>query len=103
MRRILTPWLALTVCLAAPAAASAAGSFSTDPRTAYSTYFGGADHDTPSDVAVDATGAAFIVGDTVPDGFPATTTLGTSSGAGQWDIYVLKLDRDGQRVYTTRI
>lgn len=58
----------------------------------YSTYMGGSDWDRPYDVAVDSSGAAWVVGDvlgaTQPTNFP-TTLGGTGYG------FVFKLDANG--------
>ena len=61
----------------------------------YSTYLGGSDRDYPYDIAVDASGAAYVTGYTLSVNFPrspgAFQTLPTSSG----DVFVVKIQPDG--------
>ena len=69
----------------------------------YSTYLGGADIDTVSDIAVDARGYAYIVGYTSSENFPITVNLqpGTPPIPGS---FVMKLSPDGSRIiYSTRL
>ena len=66
----------------------------------YSTYLGGNASDTANGIAVDAAGAAYVVGDTTSFSFPATAfQRGTKGGQ---DAFVAKLSADGARlVYST--
>ena len=66
----------------------------------YSTYLGGNSSDTAYGIAVDVSGAAYLVGDTTSFNFPAT---GFQRGArGGQDAFVAKLSADGARlVYST--
>lgn len=69
----------------------------------YSTYLGGADIDTVSDIAVDARGYAYIVGYTSSENFPITVNRqpGTPPIPGS---FVMKLSPDGSRIiYSTRL
>ena len=73
----------------------------------YSTFLGGSNMDTASDIAVDATGAAYVVGSTWSADFPtisgsydATYNGGTTFEPG--DVFVAKLKADGSGlVYAT--
>lgn len=75
---------------------NAAGSAKT-----YSTYLGGSQSDTGNDVAVDASGSAYVVGVTTSTNFPvsAGTIQGTSGGGS--DGFWAKYDPAGQRVAST--
>ncbi len=72
-----------------------------DPVFVYSTLYGGTDSDSMADVAVDATGAAYIVGTTLSSDFAATPQPGTPPAAIYANVTVTKLDRDGRVVYST--
>lgn len=75
---------------------NAAGSAKT-----YSTYLGGSQSDTGNDVAVDASGNAYVVGVTTSTNFPVTagTIQGTSGGGS--DGFWAKYDSAGQRAAST--
>ncbi len=66
----------------------------------YSTYLGGANYDAATAIAVDATGFAYIAGDTLSADFGV---LNATQGAigGQQDGFVAKLDGSGVRVFST--
>ena len=67
---------------------------------AYSTYLGGNASDAANGIAVDASGAAYITGDTTSFSFPSTGFQRSTHG-GQ-DAFVAKLSADGTRlVYST--
>lgn len=76
-----------------------------DPEVIYATYLGGSSNDPTlaegaTDVAVDATGAAYIVGSAVSADFPTRLPLqGTLKG--ESDAFITKLDAGGQLVYST--
>jgi hypothetical protein len=73
-----------------------------DPALSYSTYLGGSDEDEAFGIAVDASGNAYIAGQTNSPSFPAHT--GTVSTAGLFDAFVSKLDASGSSiVFTTLI
>lgn len=63
-----------------------------DPVLGYSTYLGGASYDEVHDVAVDATGAAYVVGGTRSPDFPAT---GGPVPGSDYVVFVTKLAPDG--------
>lgn len=66
-----------------------------DPVIAFSTYLGGADSDNAVDVAVDAVGAVYVVGETLSLNFPTLTPFqGEFGGAGDFagDLFVAKID-----------
>ncbi len=72
----------------------------------YSTYLGGSTRDDASGIAVDATGAAYVVGTTSSNDFPTTTgafdTSFRGGPAGGGDVFVTKLDASGSTlVYST--
>jgi len=66
----------------------------------YSTFLGGSAQDRGVDVAVDATGAAYIVGDTRSTNFPTLNPLQSANG-GSDDAFVAKLSASGALVYST--
>ena len=67
---------------------------------AYSTYLGGSSSDSGYGIAVDAAGAAYIVGDATSLNFPASGWQRANRG-GQ-DAFIAKLSTDGSRlVYST--
>jgi len=64
----------------------------------YSTYFGGTSTTDAQGVAVDSTGAAYIIGRASLGVFPATPGAFDFSPNGNWDVYVAKLLPDGSDV-----
>jgi len=71
-----------------------------DPIISYSTYLGGSDVDTPSGIAADGGGYAYVTGSTASADFPVTS--GTYQGSG--DVFVTKLNPSGTGlVYSTFI
>lgn len=73
-----------------------------DPQILYSTFVGGSGNgvDSATGVAVDAAGAAYVVGTTETADFPTLNPLDGSRG-GLMDAFVMKLAPDGTRVYAT--
>src|SRR5712692_10189286 len=68
----------------------------------YSTYLGGNDQDIGRNIAVDATGAAYVVGLANSTDFPTTPTAFQRSAAGSGDVFVTKLDPSGSALlYST--
>lgn len=68
----------------------------------YSTFFGGPGGDHGWGIAVDATGAAFVAGQTASTAFPVTVgALRTLYGGGASDGFAAKLAPNGSRVYAT--
>lgn len=65
-----------------------------DPVVRYATWLGGANDDLGHEIAVDATGAAYVVGQTLSPDFPATDVLGGSVANGHV-LYVAKLNAAG--------
>jgi len=66
-----------------------------DPETiVYSGFLGGSGHDVGYGIAVDASGAAYITGDTISSNFP---TVGgpDPSYNGSWDAFVAKVNPNG--------
>jgi beta-propeller repeat-containing protein len=68
----------------------------------YSTYLGGRRQDQAFDIAVDQTGAAYVVGLTTSEGFPTTTGAAQTIYGGDGDAFVTKLSPNGdQLLYST--
>ena len=66
-----------------------------DPTITYSTAFGGAVYDEPQDIALDSTGAAYIVGSTQSIDYPQSQS-GLISSAGSTNAFLTKLGSDGR-------
>ncbi len=72
-----------------------------DPVLSYSTYLGGSGQDQALDIAVDATGAAYVVGSTSSTNFPTLNPLQQMS-QGASDVFVTKVNAQGNSlVYST--
>lgn len=72
-----------------------------DPTLAYSTYLGGTGDDMGHSIAVDATGCAYIAGQT-SGSFPVTVGAAqTAYGGDSLDGFVTKLDPQGNVLFTT--
>jgi hypothetical protein len=72
-----------------------------DPVFSYSTYLGGNRHDAGERIAVDATGAAQIIGITQSTDFPTVNALQPAL-SGEVDVLVAKLTPDGRAlIYAT--
>lgn len=73
-----------------------------DPEILYSTYVGGSGNgfDAAAGVAVDAAGAAYVVGTTEAVDFPTVNAIDGTRG-GLQDAFVMKLAPDGTRLYAT--
>src|SRR5690606_29611503 len=71
----------------------------------YSTFIGGSGSDIAYDIAVDASGNAFITGSTVSQSYPTTTgAYDTTFNGGTFDVFVTKLNATGSAlVYSTFI
>jgi hypothetical protein len=68
----------------------------------YSTLLGGASEDGGRGIAVDSSGAAYVMGQTFSAAFPTTTGALQTSNAGGSDAFVTKLAVDGQSLtYST--
>jgi hypothetical protein len=69
----------------------------------YSTYLGGGGSDFGSAIAVDATGAVYVTGQTTSTNFPTVTPLfGDADGFGSFDAFVTKLSAAGNALaYST--
>jgi len=69
----------------------------------YSTFLGGTDRDNGEDIAVDASGNAYVTGDTFSTDFPTTTgAFDTTFNGGIVDAFVTKLNASGSAlVYST--
>jgi hypothetical protein len=66
----------------------------------YSTFLGGSGNDKGYAIAVDATGAAYVTGDTLSTNFPALSAF-QGLGGGNWDAFVTKLTPAGGLAYST--
>lgn len=72
-----------------------------DPTLVYSTYLGGSGGDQGLDMAVDASGNAYITGFTVSTNFPTANPIQAANGSFQ-DVFVAKLNPAGSAlVYST--
>ena len=72
-----------------------------DPVLAYSSYLGGNGLDVGNDIAVDSTGAAYVIGQTASTNFPTANPL-QAAMAGPGDAFVTKLNPAGSAlVYST--
>ena len=76
-----------------------------DPVLVYSTYLGGTGHDLALDIAVDAMGNAYVVGNTLSTDFPVNnavqptcTTIELPGYTSCDDMFVTKLNRDGTAI-----
>ena len=68
----------------------------------YSTLLGGTDLEVGRDIATDATGSAYITGNTSSSNFPTVAPLQPARGGGLLDAFVAKLDPSGGAlVYST--
>ena len=69
----------------------------------YSTYIGGSTTDAAVDIALDSTGAAYVVGSTSSTNFPIANAIQATPG-GFSDVFVLKLNATGSAlVYSTYV
>lgn len=73
-----------------------------DPVLLYSTYFGGSDEDSCSDVATDSQGNAYITGTAESADFPAVDGWDTTYNE-EGDAFVAKFDSQGSLVFSTFI
>ena len=75
-----------------------------DPVLSYSTYIGGSNTESGQDIAVDASGNAYIIGTTNSLDFPTANPIQPLINGSEVDIYVLKLNATGTAlVYSTFI
>lgn len=74
-----------------------------DPIFVYSSYLGGSTGDAGRAIAVDASGSAYVVGDTGSPDFPTAFPIqSTNPGAGGWEGFVAKLSPAGNSLeYST--
>jgi hypothetical protein len=71
-------------------------------RILYSVLLGGNDYDIGNAIAVDAEGAAYVVGETRSPDFPATPRAAQRSLAGERDTFAAKISPDGSTlIYAT--
>jgi len=74
-----------------------------DPVLAYSSYLGGTGADVGSDIAVDASGNAYIVGSTYSPDFPTGPGVDPTYNGG-WDAFITKVNSSGTAlVYSSYI
>jgi hypothetical protein len=73
-----------------------------DPGLVYSTFLGGSGNDQGFAIAVDASGAAYVTGQTASSNFPTTTAAFDTGYNGGMDAFVTKLNSAGSGlVYST--
>src|SRR5262249_49983450 len=73
-----------------------------DPVLVYSSYLGGSGGDFGSGIAVDSTGAAYVVGATVSSDFPTTTGAYQTVNREPYDLFITKVNATGSAVvYST--
>ena len=73
-----------------------------DPVLLYSTYLGGSGFEVCYDVAIDATGNAYVAGSTTLTDFPTTTGAVQTASGGSADAIVAKVDPTGSGlIYST--
>jgi hypothetical protein len=73
-----------------------------DPVLIYSTFLGGGGSDRGAAIAVDAAGAAYVVGSTDSPDFPTTPGAFDTSATGTVDVFVTKLNSTGSALeYST--
>jgi len=65
------------------------------------TYYGGTKFERGDDIAIDGSGNAVVSGRAVGTGFPTSPGAFQSNFAGAMDIFVLKMDANGNRVWAT--
>jgi hypothetical protein len=72
-----------------------------DPVLVYSAFLGGSNNDASRDIAVDASGAVYVTGETFSTGFPTLNAYQFSLG-GYFNAFVTKLSRSGSSlIYST--
>src|SRR5258708_2751212 len=79
-------------------------SLTIDP-VVYSTYLGGTDIDAAHGIAVDSSGNAYVVGETLSNDFPVQSAFQSQHSTGpfslNYDAFVSKFDPSGNLVYST--
>ncbi|HEX8456242.1 MAG TPA: Calx-beta domain-containing protein [Pyrinomonadaceae bacterium] len=73
-----------------------------DPVVVYSTFLGGSGGETGYGIAVDATGNAYVTGQTTSANFPSTKAIRTGNNLSSGDVFVTKINAAGtELVYST--
>jgi hypothetical protein len=68
----------------------------------YSTYLGGVNRDRATDITVDASGNAYLIGVTASPNFPLVNAFQSTLGAGSDDAFITKLNSTGSAIiYST--
>jgi len=68
----------------------------------YSSFLGGSGNDMGKAIAVDASGSAYVVGQTFSNNFPTTAGAFKTTYGGTGDAFVAKVSRPGHRFNTPR-
>lgn len=75
-----------------------------DPSVSYATYLGGLGDDQGNAIAIDASGNAYITGQTTSTNFPTVAGDYSHSNAGGLDVFVSKISADGSTLlYSTYV
>jgi hypothetical protein len=75
-----------------------------DPSVSYATYLGGLAEDQGNAIAIDASGDAYITGQTASTNFPTAAGDYSRSNAGGLDVFVSKISADGSTLlYSTYV